>query len=77
MAGETARRNARVRAALGIASVEFAYYRAGQSHWRVTLDDGEVLKFALNNLSTESSVLKAAADKLAKMGREVKYPKGA
>lgn len=70
-------RNERTKKALGIASIEFMFYRANQSHWRVKLDDGESFTVALPNLSTESSVLRVAAEKLAKSGRPVKWPQGA
>lgn len=71
------RKNARVQAALGIARTEFKFYRAGNAHWKVVMQSGEAFTVVTHNLGTESTVLRLAAEKLAKMGREVQYPKGA
>lgn len=70
-------KNERTKAALGIARTEFKFYRAGNAHWRVVLEDGEELSVITPNLGTESTVLRLAAAKLAKSGRAVSYPKGA
>lgn len=70
-------RNERTKSALGIARIEFRFYRAGSAHWRVVLEDGEQLNVVTHNLGTESTVLRLAAEKLAKTGRGVSYPKGA
>ena len=70
----TAQRNEVTKKALGIATIHFQYYRQGRSHWLVTMTDGETHTLAVPNLSTESSVLVAIAEKLAKSGRAVKYP---
>jgi len=34
-------KNERLKAALGIRSIEFTHYRAGRAHWTVTMEDGE------------------------------------
>jgi hypothetical protein len=73
----TAQRNQRTRKALGISTIHFQYYRQGRSHWLVTMENGETHTLALPNLSTESSVLREMAEKLAKLGRPVSYPQGA
>jgi len=70
-------RNAITQAALGIARIEFRYYRSDRALWRVVMEDGEEFSVSTHYFGTESTVLRLAAEKLAKMGREVKYPKGA
>lgn len=70
-------KNARTRAALGISEVQFKYYRVGCAHWEVLLADGGRFTVVTHNFGTESSVLKLAAEKLVKMGKQVAYPKGA
>lgn len=70
-------KNERVKSALGIRLIEFKHYRAGSAHWRVILEDGEELNVITHNFGTESTVLRLAAEKLAKSGRGVSYPKGA
>lgn len=70
-------KNERTKSALGIVRIEFKHYRAGSAHWRVILADGEDFNVVTHNLGTESTVLRLAAEKLAKSGRAVKYPKGA
>jgi hypothetical protein len=70
-------KNERTKSALGISRIEFKYYRAGSAHWRVVLEDGEQFNVVTHNLGTESTVLRLAAEKLAKSGRAVSYPKGA
>ena len=72
-----AAKNERTKAALGIRSIEFKFYRAGRAHWRVVLNDGTEFSVSTHNFGTESTVLRLAADKLAKMSRGVSYPKGA
>ena len=69
-------KNALTRMALGIRSIEFKHYRAGSAHWRVTMEDGEELSITTHNFGSESTVLRLAAEKLAKSGRAVSYPKG-
>lgn len=73
----TFERNARVQSALGIRSVHFVCYRLGRAHWRVTTNDGVEFTITTHNFGTESTVLRLAAEKLAKMGRAVEYPEGA
>jgi len=70
-------KNERTKAALGIARIEFKCYRAARAQWRVVLVDGEEFSVSTHNFGTESTVLRLAAEKLAKMGRGVQYPKGA
>jgi hypothetical protein len=70
-------KNARTRAALGIRDIEFTVYRANRAHWRVVLNDGEEFTVTTHYFGTESTVLRLAAEKLAKMQRGVEYPKGA
>lgn len=70
-------KNKMIREALGVTDIEFKFYRAGSSHWRVKLETGEEFSFAAPNLATESTVLRLTAEKLAKLGRQVHYPKGA
>jgi hypothetical protein len=72
-----AAKNERTKAALGISRIEFKHYRAGSAHWRVVLEDAEQLSVVTHNLGTESTVLRLAAEKLAKSGRAVSYPRGA
>jgi hypothetical protein len=74
MPSEYWKRNNVLAEALGISGIEFQYYRAGQAHWRVSLKDGGEFTLATHNLSTARTVLKLAAEKLAKMGRVVEYP---
>jgi hypothetical protein len=69
-------KNARTKAALGIARTEFEFYRAGNAHWSVVMEDGEEFSVVTPNLGTESTVLRLAAKKLAEMGKAVQYPKG-
>lgn len=69
-------KNERLKAALGIRSIAFMHYRSGNAHWRVVLDDGEEFGVVTHNFGTESTVLRFAAEKLAKMNRGVVYPKG-
>ena len=71
-----AAKNELTKSALGIRDIEFLHYRAGSAHWRVILEDGEQFNVVTPNLGTESTVLRLAAEKLAKMGRSVTYPKG-
>lgn len=71
-----ARKNERLKVALGIRSVEFMHYRAGNAHWRVVLEDGQEFGVVTHNFGTEATVLRFAAEKLAKMERAVVYPKG-
>ncbi len=68
-------KNERTAAALGVSGIEFEYYRAGASHWRVFLKDGSEVNVVAPNLATESTVLRLAAEKLAKAGKAVTYPK--
>jgi hypothetical protein len=68
-------KNERTKKALGIRDTEFLFYRAGNAHWRVTLDDGETFNVVTPNLGTESTVLRLAAAKLAKSGRQLRWPK--
>jgi hypothetical protein len=71
-------KNERTKSALGIVRIEFKHYRAGSAHWRVILEDGEELNVVTHNFGTESTVLRLAAEKLAKTGRAAcSYPKGA
>lgn len=70
-------KNARTRQALGIADIEFKYYRSGCAHWKVIFADGEHFTVVTHNLGTESTVLRLAAEKLAKLGKAVVYPQGA
>jgi hypothetical protein len=70
-------KNERMKAALGILRTEFKFYRAGRAQWRVVLHDGEEFSVSTHNFGTESTVLRIAAEKLAKMQRGVSYPKGA
>jgi len=71
-----ATKNALIRKALGMREVLFRYYgpARNESHWDVRMEDGSSLKVSLPNLATESTVLRAAAHKLAEMGREVRWP---
>ena len=77
MPGEYFKRNEVLADALGISGIEFQYYRDGQAHWYVYLKDGDHLTIATHNFGTERTVLRLAAEKLAKMGRRVEWPKGA
>ena len=61
----------------GIVRIEFKHYRAGSAHWRIVLEDGQEFSVSTHNLGTERTVLRLAAEKLAKAGRVVSYPKGA
>lgn len=70
-------RNQRAMKALGIGQIDFLFYRAGKSHWQVTLSDGEDFTVALPNLATEVTVIRAAAERLARRGYPVEYPKEA
>lgn len=72
-----AAKNDRLKAALGIRGIEFKFYRAGRAQWRVLLNDGEEFSVSTHNFGTESTVLRLAAERLAKMQRGVAYPKGA
>ena len=72
-----AAKNELVRKALGIRTMAFVHYRAGKSHWRVTLEDGDSFVVITHNLGTESTVLRVAAQKLAQRSRPVQWPKGA
>ena len=63
--------------ALGISAIEFKFYRAGLTHWSVRMESGEEFPVITHNLSTEKTVIRIAAEKLAKMDRKVLYPKGA
>jgi hypothetical protein len=69
-------KNERMKAALGIRAIEFMHYRAGNAHWRVVMVDGEKFGVVTHNFGSESTVLRFAAEKLAKMQRRVLYPKG-
>jgi len=71
------KKNKLLQQALGIAGIEFQFYRSDRAHWKVTLHDGESFSVMTHYFGTESSVLRLAAEKLAKMGRQVHYPKGA
>lgn len=73
----TAQRNEQTKRALGISTIYFRHYRAGKSHWLVTMTDGEKFRVVTPNLATESSVLRQMAEKLAELGRPVVWPKGA
>ena len=70
-------KNKLVSAALGVTSIEFKFYRDGNAHWRVTIDDGQELSIVTHNFGTESTVLRLTAAELAKRGSPVRYPKGA
>jgi uncharacterized iron-regulated protein len=63
-------------AALGIRSIAFSSYDGTnrKSYWKVTTEDGQQFKVAAPNLAGESTVLKYAAARLAKMGRGVRWP---
>lgn len=68
------RKNEQVKEALGIVAINFQFYRAGRAHWQIVLDDKTKFTVTTPHLgSTESSVLKVVAEKLAKEGRPVKY----
>jgi hypothetical protein len=69
-------KNMRTKAALGIAFIDFLYYRDGSTHWKVTLEDDTKFNVCAPNFATESTVLRLAAAKLAESGRGVRYPKG-
>jgi len=71
------RKNERTKKALSIREIEFVYYRSDQAHWKVILESGEEFPVVTHYFGTESTVLRLAAEKLAKMGRPVQYPKGA
>jgi len=68
--------NARIKAALGIRSVTFSSYDGlnRKSHWKILMDDGQSFRVEAPNLAGESTVLKYAARRLAKMGRAVRWP---
>jgi hypothetical protein len=72
-----ATKNERTKAALGIARIEFKFYRGGRAQWRVVLTDGKEFNVSTHNFGSESTVLRLAAEKLAASGRGVSYPKGA
>ena len=67
-------KNERTKAALGIRGIFFSFYRDGRSHWMVELNDGEQFQVSAPNLATESTVIRVAAEKLAKRGYPVQYP---
>lgn len=73
---KVSQKNALTQKALGIRSIEFKFFRAGKAHWRVVLESGEEFTVTIGNLGTETGVLRLAAEKLAKDGRQVLYPKG-
>jgi hypothetical protein len=68
--------NARIKEALGIRSVTFSSYDGlnRMSHWKVTTEDGESFRVEAPNLAGEGTVLRYAAQRLAKMGRPVRWP---
>lgn len=68
-----AAKNALVQKALGIARIEFKFYRSNRAQWRVVLDDGEQFSLSTHYFGTESTVLRLAAAELAKRGRGVRY----
>jgi hypothetical protein len=70
-------KNALTRKALGIRVIEFKFYRAGKSHWRIALESGEAFPISTFNFASEATVLRLAAEKLAADGKQVIYPKGA
>lgn len=73
-----ARKNERIKEALGIAAIEYKFYRAGRAHWRIILDSKEEFTVTTPHLgSTESSVLRVVAEKMAKEGHAVRYARGA
>lgn len=68
------RKNEQIKDALGIAHIEYKFYRAGRAHWRIVLNTKEEFTVTTPHLgSTESTVLKVVAAKMAKEGRPVKY----
>jgi hypothetical protein len=74
---KVSQKNELLKKALSIRGIEFVYYRSDKAHWKVTLESGEQFSVVTHYFGTESSVLRLAAEKLAKMGRAVQYPKGA
>ena len=69
-------KNERVKEALGVVAIYYQFYRAGRAHWRIVLDDKTEFTVTTPHLgSTESTVLKVVAEKLAKQGRPVRYAK--
>lgn len=70
-------KNELTKKALGIARIEFKFYRAARAQWRIVLDNGEQFSVSTHYFGTESTVLRLAADHLAKAGHGVLYPKRA
>lgn len=66
----------RIKEALGIREIDFCFYSPtkDRSHWKVELKDGGSFRISAPHLASESTLLKVAADRLAKMGRAVRWP---
>lgn len=72
---KTKTKNDRLKQALGIRSIQFRSYGGNNRWlWDVFLQDGTSILVTVPNLASESTVLKGAAEKLAKMGRAVEWP---
>lgn len=68
------RKNEQIKEALGITGIYFQFYRAGRAHWRIVLETKEEFTVTTPHLgSTESTVLRVVAEKMAKEGRPVRY----